>query len=356
MGTAGQAGGGTTATGGTTAGGGDSGGTTSTGGNAMGGMQAGGTTAQGGSTMGGTGGMDSGAAPICPGGPYAASPLPENATANPVCSGFSFTEGAVWFADLGKVLFSDFDNGGYPFAGRILEYTPGGDCVEFAPAMDTNGLAISASGNILAARHADQSISEIDLTTKMATPLYGTYMAAPFSSPNDLTLRSDGNIYFTDPAYQQGPRDGQPVQAAYRVDPEGNVTRITIPDGDERRPNGITLSPDENTLYIAVVSPSQVLKYDVAGDGSVSNPTQFVDVSSDGMGVDCAGNLYITQGNVQVFSAEGTPLGSIALTGDNGGAPDPTNVAFGGPNRTTLFITGAGLFRSVELNIPGYPY
>jgi gluconolactonase len=98
------------------------------------------------------------------------------------------------------------------------------------------------------------------------------------------------------------------------------------------------------------------LVFDVASDGGISNQQIFVDAGSDGMAIDCAGNLYATSGVVHVYSPEGDDIGSITLEGSAGGLPDPTNLAFGGANRTTLYVTGASYLRSVELQIPGYPF
>jgi gluconolactonase len=138
------------------------------------------------------------------------------------------------------------------------------------------------------------------------------------------------------------------------VDLDGNVSLAqTLSD---RRPNGVTLSPDETRLYVSVIEPEQILIFDVASDGSIANPQTFVDAGSDGMAIDCAGNLYSTSGIVHVYDPAGDEIGSVTLEGSAGGLPDPTNLAFGGPNRTTLFVTGASHLRAVELQIPGYPF
>jgi len=313
---------------------------------------AGGTAgvAAGGTNEGGAGGTG-GTPTICPGPPYAESPLPVDATAMPVCSGMIFTEGPVWFASLGKLFFSNFVNAG-DFAGGMMEFTPGGTCDEFAPDLGTNGLAIALDGNILAGRQLTRSVSTINPLTKEVVDVISEYMGQAFSAPNDLTVRSDGNIYFSDPAWNLGPRPEELPQALYRQSPQGDLTSIELVD---RRPNGVTLSPDENTLYLAVIGPDETLAFDVAADGTLSNQRQFLADGSDGMAVDCAGNLYLTgNGSVRVYDPAGTSLGTITVPDISG--PDPTNVAFGGPERKTLYITGAEYLRSVELLIPGYPY
>jgi gluconolactonase len=273
-----------------------------------------------------------------------------------VCSDFTFSEGPVWLSSAGRLLFSDFafQDAANDFPGNVMQYEPGGDCSIFASDVGANGLAIALDGSVLAARNPTQAIASIDVGTQMVTDIVTDYMAQAFSSPNDLTVRSDGTIYFSDPAWQLGNRTQELDHAVYRVDPEGNVSLAQ--DLADRRPNGVTLSPDETKLYVSVVEPDQILVFDVASDGGISNQQIFVDAGSDGMAIDCAGNLYATSGVVHVYSPEGDDIGSITLEGSAGGLPDPTNLAFGGANRTTLYVTGASYLRSVELQIPGYPF
>jgi gluconolactonase len=121
-------------------------------------------------------------------------------------------------------------------------------------------------------------------------------------------------------------------------------------EGGLDKPNGIALSPDERTLYVGSVG-SEIWKYTVAADGSVSDRIMFANTgSSDGMTVDCAGNLYVSSGSVEVFAPDASKLGDITLGGD------PTNLAFGGSDRKTLYITAGSRLYSVALNLPGYPY
>jgi gluconolactonase len=160
-------------------------------------------------------------------------------------------------------------------------------------------------------------------------------------------VRSDGNIYFTDTTYQQGGRPGQGVQAYYRLSPEGTVTRI----GTGNQPNGIALSPDGRSLYVAGGHPLR--RHAVALDGAVDPAfTVLAQSGSDGLGVDCAGNIYLTAGNgVRVFSPTGQSVGTIAVPSSG----YMTNVAFGDDDHQTLFITTQAAAHQVRLNIPGYP-
>jgi gluconolactonase len=285
----------------------------------------------------------------CPPGPYAASPLPAGAAPQPVCTGMTFSEGAVWFQALNTLFFSDFQirDAASNFNGRIMSYSPNGQCQEFIADAGTNGLVIGLDGNLLGARHREQNLTRFDLTTKEASVLVRDFGGAAFNSPNDIAVRSDGNLYFTDPSYMLGNRTSQLPMQTYRRDPSGALTVIDTAGN----PNGITLSPDETHLYLSHLGgPNNVLVFDVDASGAVSNPQPFLtNVGSDGMAIDCAGNLYVTQGGVRVYSPAGTLLGTLPT-------PGAANVAFGGPEHKTLYITATTTLFAVELAIPGLPY
>jgi len=260
----------------------------------------------------------------------------------------TFTEGAVWFQNLNTLFFSDFAirDTASNFNGRILSYTPGGQCQEFIADAGTNGLAIGLDGSLLGARHRDQNLTRFDLTTKAASVLVPDFGGAAFNSPNDIAVRSDGNLYFTDPSYMLGNRTSELPMQTYRRDPSGALSVIDTAGN----PNGITLAPDETHLYLSHLGgPNDVLVFDVDASGAVTNPQPFANVGSDGMAIDCAGNLYVTQGGVRVYDPSGNLLGTLA-------APGAANVAFGGPERKTLYITATTTLFAVELDIPGLPY
>lgn len=280
----------------------------------------------------------------------AGNPLPMNRTATLIRDGFAFLEGPVWIASQKALYFSDFSGTGTN--GRIHKYVPSENRFEvFAMNVGTNGLAVDERGMIVAASHDMQRLTRFDPATGMRAPVPNsdTFLGRPFNSVNDLVVRSDGNIYFTDPTYQQGGRPGQDMTAFYRLAPDGSVTMVeSVP-----QPNGISLSPDGRTLYVASTGGAPLRRYMVAADGRVGAEGVVVTMSgSDGMAVDCAGNLYLTTaGRVRVFSPAGQALGEI--TGFSTGGT--TNAAFGGEVGNTLFVTaGRGLYR-IELNIPGLP-
>jgi gluconolactonase len=264
-------------------------------------------------------------------------------------------EGAVWIGD--GLYVSDIDESGPTPPARILKIT-GTTEEQFVPMSGTNGLAVNAMGNIVGARHSTGDIATLNMTTKTFTPIAGMYMNARFNSPNDLTIRRDGNIYFTDPDYQAPQTRPQNQTRVYRVSPTGAVSVV---DASLNNPNGISLSLDENTLYVA--TPGNLYRYTVMADGSTSTGMMMNGVpGSDGMVLDCAGNIYLTDGNqrrVVVVNSSGGMVGTISMGFDS--QAQPTNVAFGGTNRQRLYVTtrgsgsGPGLYY-VDLNLPGMPY
>jgi gluconolactonase len=347
---------------------GASGTTTATGGN---GGTGGGTSAGAGGASGSGGASASagagGAATTgfkCPAGPFDAPIL--TGTAKRIAgappsddfnkNGFGNVEGPVWIGD--SLYFSEMQDGSLPLA-RILKLSPGGVVTVAVTDSGSNGMAVDANGNLFAAVHKDGSISQVALPSGPEMAVVSKYMGSRFISPNDLAIRSDGTIYFSDPNYQNDTDPPpQSAQRLYRVTPAPERAVSVISDSPNP-PNGVTLSPDEHTLY---VSGGGLKKFTVAADGSVSGGVDFVVGSGgDGMVVDCSGNLYVagSPGNgIRVYAPTGTPLGTIAV--DTGGAT-PTNVAFGGTDHKTLYITAQGndgqrgVF-SIALNVPGYPY
>jgi gluconolactonase len=272
---------------------------------------------------------------------------------------FNF-EGPVWVN--GALYFSEIGGGNNPPPSNINRFVPGG-MLERGVLENTgsNGLAVNAQGSLLAATHDVGAISTFALPGG-ARGQQGaqTFNNIRFNSPNDLVQRADGNVYFTDPSFQ-APGNPQGTTRVYRVPPQGAATVV---DASLSNPNGITLSPDGSTLY--VTSASGFRRYNLAADGtpSAGETINLADglQTPDGMAVDCAGNVYTVEHFrrlIRVFDAAGNELGRFG--GPGSFDRDVTNIAFGGADRTTLFVTTltqgqeGGLF-SVELNIPGLPY
>jgi gluconolactonase len=263
---------------------------------------------------------------------------------------YTIVEGPVWWR--GALYVSEVrGEGAVPPPSRILEITADGAVSIALEDTGSNGLAIDPDDALVAARHSDGSVARIDLLGGV-TFLAATFDGDRFNCPNDLAFRADGNLYFSDPSWQAPTPRPQDATRVYRVDPEGEITSF---DETLDQPNGVTLSPDGDTLY---VSGNQLVKYAVNADGSLGPRSDFIaGGGGDGMVVDCAGNLYVTrEGGVVVYSPAGERLVRIPVSGT-----ETTNVAFGGEDHRTLYITGMGsngaqgLFQ-VELNVPGFPY
>ncbi|MFC7276023.1 SMP-30/gluconolactonase/LRE family protein [Paractinoplanes rhizophilus] len=299
---------------------------------------------------------------VCPDGAAYGPPLTSATTvATRLVGGQAFLEGPVWVADQGYLLMSDMAAATGPERvqpSAIRRYVPGSATVETAIAdAGSNGLALSPDGgSIVAATHDNRGISRYQLADLSRDTVATDYQGAAFNSPNDVAIRSDGVIYFTDPDFQRGNR-------ADAMNGRTGVFRISggtvsLVDDGLREPNGIALSPDGGTLYVGAYGENKIYSYPVAADGSTGDRTPFASVGGpDGVTIDCAGDVYWASGRdgrVHVFTPDGVPLGTIVSSAGT------TNVAFGGADRQTLFVTSgrtgnSGLY-SVHLGVPGYPY
>jgi gluconolactonase len=323
---------------------------------------AGGTgTAAGGSGNANGAGPGRVGAESCPPGPFG-DPLAGGVTVQPLASvgdnNFFNFEGPVWTGD--ALFLSEIANDN---TSQIDRYTLDGTFTRgFFTNTGSNGLALDENGDLLLAAHDVGGISRLALPEGTITRGSQKRNDQRFNSPNDLVLRGDGNIYFTDPDFQSPSGRIQGGTFVYRIAPPETSGDITIVDQNVDNPNGVTLSPDGNTLYVSANGVLRKYSLDAAGA-----PTPAGDVvsgfgSPDGMAMDCAGNLYAVQnGNqtITVFSPAGQSLGVIGPNGFEGRGV--TNAAFGGPNRTTLFVTTssqgeAGGLYSIELSVPGFPY
>jgi gluconolactonase len=256
-----------------------------------------------------------------------------------VQEGFTFTEGPVATAE-GELYFSDIrvnktyllEKGGKISVAR--ENTNGG-----------NGLALTKDGHLLTAEGDGKRISRMDRGGKVTTVTDGTE-GRPFLAPNDLIVDAKGGIYFTDP----GPRPVVPGRTVYVYYlPTGAKEPIVI-DDKVARPNGLTITADGKTLIVDDTLGTNVFAYDIQADGTVANKRTFAELRdipagqesvADGLALDREGRIYITTiKGVQVFDRDGQYLGTIAI------ARQPANVAFGGPDKRTLYITAReGLYQ-----------
>lgn len=248
---------------------------------------------------------------------------------------FAFVEGPVWIGELGTLFFSD--NASFP-EERIWKIVPPSTTPEvFMPESGSNGLAIDVEDRLVLADQRRDRIVRVDpvsgeVLDELVPP--GAY------NPNDLILRSDGNLYFTDPD-----------SGFYRVAPNGDLTG---PMRQVNRPNGVVLSADENTLYVGDDGNRQVHRFSVASDGSVDAEGGSIFVTTnggtvDGMAVDCADNLYVgTADGVEVYAPDASLLGTIDME-------VASNCTFGGEDRRTLYVTSRSVIKAVQLGVPGLP-
>jgi gluconolactonase len=290
----------------------------------------------------------------CPGGAYPASPLPASLSATLVRGGLGGElEGPVWVAAQKALYFTQA--GGGNANGRINKYTPAdGMLTTFVSNVGVGGLAVDTQGMLLAASYDKRSITRFDPISAQRTDVAGgaAYNGQPFNEVNDIVMRSDGNIYFSDPQYDSVPRGTRPM-AFYRLSPppESKVTLVLSAAGA----NGVALSPDGAWLYLGTTEAAgpPVRRMALNADGSINGAgTAWKEASSDGMAMDCAGNLYLaTDTGIRVVSPTDQALGTIGGLG-NGYV---TNSAFGDDDRQTLYITTSEGLYKIHLNIPGFP-
>ena len=293
--------------------------------------------------------------------------IPPGAQIEQLAEGFSWTEGPVWRKSGGYLLFSDIPrNTIYKWqqgAGLSIYMRPAG-YAGATPAgweLGSNGLIFDANDALLMADHGNRQIARVVDSNFTKITLADRYQGKRLNSPNDLVLASSGDIYFTDPSYglqgnNQSPSREQAFNGVYRLSRTGDVTLVA---SDLTFPNGIALSPDQRTLYVAISDPARPMwmAYDVRADGTVGPGRVFFDAtalaksgrrgSPDGMKVDAKGNLFASgPGGILVFSPQGKHLGTL-LTGDL-----TANCAFG-EDGSTLYVTANHTLLRVRLTTRG---
>jgi gluconolactonase len=272
--------------------------------------------------------------------------------------GFQGTEGPLPMPD-GGMIFTEFQG------TRIMKVAVDGSVstfADFGAGNGVNGLAINKQGEVLSTLVSKPAINVVYPLDK-ARVVVDAYQGKAFGRLNDLVIGKHGDMYFTDmgvntPAGQPVP-DAPPAPGIYYLSTKGELKQldITVP-----RPNGIQLSPDEKTLYVANTWGEYVFAYDVNKDGTVGARREFAKLEgfrkndagvmtsgADGLAVDAKGRLYVASAlGVQVFDKTGTALGIIALP------KAPNNLAFAGPGKKTLYVVGRGSVWRVVTQTGGY--
>ena len=252
---------------------------------------------------------------------------------------FNFVEGPLWIDTLG-LLFSDIpENKVYRWS---LDSTIS---VYLTPSGNSNGLALDQQGRILLAQHGPRQVSRLEENGTL-TPIATHYNEKRLNSPNDIAVKSDGSVFFTDPTYglnDQGGTSELGYNGIYRISLSGAVQLL---DNTLNMPNGIAFSPDESVLYVSDCATSRIYAWDVIHDTVLANKRQFAIVTgwggcTDGMKVDTAGYIYSTgPSGIWIYAPDGTFIQTIAVP------ETATNCGWGGTDRTVLYVTsGKSIYR-----------
>ncbi len=264
-----------------------------------------------------------------------------------LASGMKFTEGPVWLPAKKLLVFSDIPN------SKLMQWKEGDGLSVFRKSEEANGNILDLEGRLISCQHAARNIvrTESDGSIKIIADKFD---GKRFNSPNDVAVRSDGTLWFTDPPWGLKDKGEIPGHWVYKLDPKTGKVDVVVKD--LAMPNGIAFSPDESRIYIADTGgnkrhpdaafhklPAGIHCYDVSKDGTLGKKRFVIKEGSDGMKIDVKGNLYTTHGKVHIYDADGKLLEKIDVP------EGPANIAFGGDDYRTLFITARTSLYSVRL-------
>lgn len=262
-----------------------------------------------------------------------------------------FTEGPAWIPAKKTLVFSDIPN------SKLMQWREGEGLSVFRPSEQSNGNILDLEGRLISCQHAARNLVRTDADGSI-TVLADKFDGKRFNSPNDVAVRSDGTLWFTDPPWGlTGPAD-LPGHWVFKFDPATGKVEPVVKD--LAMPNGINFSPDESRIYIADTGgnarhpdpafhklPAGVHCYEVSKDGQLGKKLFTIKEGSDGMTVDVKGNLYTTHGGVNIYNADGKLSEKIEVP------EGPANVTFGGDDYKTLFITAKTSLYSVRMKNAG---
>jgi gluconolactonase len=277
-----------------------------------------------------------------------------------IATGFTFTEGPIWHPD-GYLLFSDM-----PMDVR-RKWTEDGGVVEvMKPANKCNGMTLDADLNLIVCEHWTSHVVRARLnpdgTEASREVIASHYQGKELNSPNDVVVKSDGSIYFSDPTYGRmdvfgNPRDQDlDFQGFYRIPPGGGEPQLLA--GDFTQPNGLCFSPDESILYVNDSGILHIRRFAVNADGTVSggevlidgigDPDDFAGGICDGMKCDEQGNIWVTgPGGVWVVTPDGEHLGTVEVPEHTG------NLNWGGPAWDVLYVPSSTSVYRFRCKVPG---
>lgn len=267
--------------------------------------------------------------------------------AESIAGGFQFTEGPFWHPD-GFLIFSDIP------ANTIYKWTPGTDSAEIflQPSDNSNGITRAGNGTLILAQHAGK-VSQLTPEMDMYT-IVDSYEGKRLNSPNDVAVRSDGLIYFTDPPFGVSDEDQElEFSGVYKIREDGNLTLLY---DQFTHPNGIAFSPEETHLYVNDSRTGQIIRFDVTENGELENPIRFANIGAmtdmggaDGMKTDSRGRLYTTGPNgLIIFDSNGTQIYQQRFD------HQITNLTFGGEEGNELFITSPNDVYRIPMNATGW--
>jgi gluconolactonase len=253
-------------------------------------------------------------------------------------TGHRFTDSPVWSAAVAGVLFADVPN------NTILAFMPGKGVGKYKTDLaGPSGLAYDAEGRLIVAETRGRRLLRFPVDDKKPVEVLAErFEGKRLNAPNDVVVRKDGQIYFTDPAFgiQQDTME-LAFYGVYHLTPKGELNVIAKPKG---RPNGIALSPNGKVLYVTNSDERRIYAYDLDGRGAASGERVLVAKTEGipgGMETDEKGNLYVAENTLRVYSAQGKLINALTLS------EKPSNVAFGDADGLTLYITAqTGLYRT----------
>jgi len=259
-------------------------------------------------------------------------------------------EGPVWWKEGGYLLFSDIHN------NKRMKYTPGQGVTLFKePTNRANGLTRDIQGRLVACEHDTRRVTRQELDGSI-TVIANSFQGRRLNRPNDVVVKSDGSIYFTDPNGNFVPEQWDlSFPGVYRVTPD--LGTVTLLSDNFVGPNGLAFSADESVLYIIDARRRQIRAFDMLPNGTLAKQTErlFADLGGsepgnpDGMKVDTAGNVYSGgAGGIYILDPKGKKLGRIVH-----GYPATTNIGFGGADWKTLYFTSRNQLGAVNVKIPG---
>jgi len=280
-----------------------------------------------------------------------ASLIEPGAEVKKLAGGMKFTEGPAWFPATKTLVFSDIPN------SKLMQYRDGEGLSEFRTSESSNGNILDLDGRLITCQHAGRNLVRTE-TDGSITVLVDQFDGKKLNSPNDVAVRSDGTLWFTDPSWGLSGPGELPGCYVYKFNPKTKTVEAVIKD--LAMPNGINFSPDESRLYVADTGGNKknpdaathglkgtINCYEVSKAGLLGKKLFAIEHGSDGMAVDVQGNLYTTNGTLKIHDADGKLVEEVKLP------EGPANCTFGGDDMKTLFITAKTSLYSIRTKNPG---